>query len=132
MKALIADTNVFITVALNLPQKDFIRQSSNGYRLYAPSILPFEVGNAMSAMSKRNQIRPEEAVQAFNEIQHIPVTLRAVSVRQALLLAVKQRIYAYDAYFLQLAIETGLPILTLDKGMQHVAKQLNLPLINAK
>lgn len=130
MKQLIADTNIFMTVVLNLPQREEILEHTVGYDLYAPNILPFEVGNALSAMSKRKQILPNEALQAFDEIQKIPVNLQTVDVRQALQLAIEQCIYAYDGYFLQLAIETELPILTLDKGMQYVAKQLGLPLIN--
>lgn len=130
MKQLIADTNIFMTVVLNLPQREEILEHTVGYHLCAPNIFPFEVGNALSAMSKRKQILPNEALQAFDEIQKIPVSLQTVDVRQALQLAIEQRIYAYDGYFLQLAVETELPILTLDKGMQYVAKQLGLALIN--
>ncbi len=84
---------------------------------------------ALSAMAKRQQILPHEAIQAYELIQKIPVKQQDVNVLQALKIATEQKIYAYDGYFLQLALETELPILTLDKGMRHVAKQLQIPLI---
>jgi predicted nucleic acid-binding protein len=59
----------------------------------------------------------------------IPVELRTINIRKALLLAGYYKIYAYDAYFLQCAIETRSPLLTLDNGMKHVARQLDIKLL---
>jgi hypothetical protein len=39
------------------------------------------------------------------------------------------RIYAYDAYFLQCALETKAPLLTLDGGMKRVAKLLDITVV---
>ncbi len=129
MKKLISDTNIFITVALNLPKKEFILEHTQGYQLVAPSVLTFEIGNALSAMAKRQQILSSEAIKAYELIQKIPVEQQDVDIMKALKLATQQKIYAYDGYFLQLALDTGLPILTLDKGMRHVAKQLQILLV---
>jgi predicted nucleic acid-binding protein len=57
------------------------------------------------------------------------VELAPVDVRAALLLAGHFRIFAYDAYFLQCALETKSPLLTLDRGMKHVAKLLDITLV---
>ena len=52
-----------------------------------------------------------------------------IDISQSLKLAMDFNIYAYDAYFLQCAINQSCPLLTLDKGMKKVAKQLNIQLL---
>ncbi len=55
--------------------------------------------------------------------------LAPVDARAALLLAGRFRIFAYDAYFLQCALETKAPLLTFDRGLKRVAKLLGLTLV---
>jgi len=47
---IVADTNTFIAVALEEPEKRQIIQFTVGKELVAPEVLPFEVGNALTAM----------------------------------------------------------------------------------
>ncbi len=47
-----ADTNTSIAVALNEPEKDRIIRLAEGHDLIAPDVLPFEIGNALTAMMK--------------------------------------------------------------------------------
>ena len=47
----------------------------------------------------------------------------------ALLLAGHLRIHACDAYFFQCALEAKCPLLTLDRGMRRVAKELSIKLV---
>ena len=51
---IIADTNTFIAVALNEPEKDKIIRLTEGHDLIAPDVLPFEIGNALTAMMKKS------------------------------------------------------------------------------
>jgi predicted nucleic acid-binding protein len=53
----------------------------------------------------------------------------SIDIFQALKLAIDFNIYAYDAYFLQCAINQSCPLLTLDKGMKKVAKELNIKIL---
>jgi len=92
----------------------------------APQVLPFEIGNALSAMAKRGALRAEETVKAWDVVQSIAVELRPIDLRLALEIALRFGIYAYDAYFLECALSVRAPILTLDKGMQRVARELNI------
>ena len=48
-----ADTNTFIAVALNEPEKGKIIQLTEGHDLIAPDVLPFDIGNALTAMMKK-------------------------------------------------------------------------------
>ena len=126
---IIADTNVFLAVALNEPEKDTIIQLTSGSDILSPEILPYEIGNALSAMVKRKKITQKEALSAQNKTNAIPVRLITVDIQKALKLAIKFNIYAYDAYFLQGAKVLSCPLITLDKRMKQVANELNIKLL---
>ena len=123
---IIADTNIFLSVALEEESKKKIIKLSQGCDIYAPEILPYEIGNALSAMIKRKQIDKSEAISIFNITQKIPVKLVKVDIPKALSIALTHNIYAYDAYFLQCAIAVSCSILSLDKKLTEVAQELNI------
>ncbi len=125
----IADTNTFIAVALNEPEKDLIVRLTENLDLVAPEVLPFEIGNALTAMMKRNVLQADEVVSSWKIIQHIPVDLRHVDIKSALRIATDFKIYAYDAYFLECADSLRSPLLTLDRGMKKIAREIGITLL---
>ena len=126
---IVADTNTFLAVVLDEPEKSEIVQATKGHGLVAPEVLPFEVGNALTAMLKKDAISPEEVLAAWDAVQAIPVDLRGLDMPAALALAVRFGLYAYDAYFLECALDLRLPLLTLDRGMKHIARELSIPIV---
>ena len=126
---IIADTNTFLAVALNEPEKDKIIRLTEDHELIAPDVLPFEIGNALTAMMKKNTLKKDEVVSAWKVVQKIPVDLRHTDIKAALSIAVKYNIYAYDAYFLECADNLRSPLLTLDLGMQKVARQMGITIL---
>ncbi len=126
---IIADTNTFIAVALNEPEKAKIIQLTEGHELIAPDVLPFEVGNALTAMMKKNSLKREEVESAWEIIQQIPVDLRQTDIKYALSIAISYNLYAYDAYFLACAEKLHSPLLTLDRGMQKAAKKMGITIL---
>jgi predicted nucleic acid-binding protein len=123
---IIADTNIFLAVALDEPEKQLIIEFTAEVDAVSPEILPYEIGNALSAMIKRKQLTPKEALYAEVAANKIPVRLIGVDIQSALKIAIEHNIYAYDAYFLQSAKLMSYPLLTLDKNMKQVAKKLNI------
>lgn len=121
---IVADTNTFIAVALNEPEKDMIIRLTEGYDLIAPEVLPFEIGNALTAMMKRNALEADEVILAWDMVQHIQVDLRRIDIRAALNIATQYNIYAYDAYFLECALNLRSPLLTLDRRMKGIAQEI--------
>ena len=126
---LVADTNTFLAVALDEPEKPWIIQATDSHTLVAPSVLPFEVGNAITALVKRKALRANEAADVWDAVAGIPVELMELDIRAAVLLAVQHNLYAYDGYFLQCAVESRSPLLTLDQGMRTAAKQLGISVV---
>jgi predicted nucleic acid-binding protein len=122
----VSGTYIFLAVALSEPEKDRIVQLSTGTNAVAPEILPYEIGNALSALHKRKQITLKEALSAQKAANRIPVRLVAIDIQQALKLAIEFNIYAYDAYFLECAKSLSCPLITLDNRMKRVAVELNI------
>ena len=126
---IVADTNTFIAVALEEPEKRQIIQFTVGKELVAPEVLPFEVGNALTAMVKKRALDPNEVISAWNAVQTIPVELRRIDIQAALGLAVRFNIYAYDAYFIECALNLRCPMLTLDHRMKMVARDVGIRIL---
>ena len=126
---IVADTNTFLAVALEEPEKEWLIEATHGDDLVAPAVLPYEIGNALSSLFRRGAVTESELAVAWDAAAAIPVELATVDTRASLLLAGRFRIYAYDAYFLQCALERKSPLLTLDRGMKRVAQQLGISLL---
>lgn len=126
---IVSDTNIFLAVVLDEPEKGRIIQLTSGLDAIAPEILPYEIGNALSAMIKRKQITHDEALSTQIAANLIPIRLISIDIQQALKLAIEFNIYAYDAYFLQCARAMSCPLITLDKRMSQVASKLNIEVL---
>jgi len=97
-------------VVLNEPEKERIVEQTSNCKLLSPEILPYEIGNALSAIVKRKQLTTEQALQAIELADAIPVRLVQPDIKSSLELALKFNIYAYDAYFLQAALSLNCPL----------------------
>jgi predicted nucleic acid-binding protein len=126
---IIADTNTFIAVALNEPERDKIIRLTEGHDLIAPDVLLFEIGNALTAMMKKNALKKGEVASTWEVIQQIPVDLRYTDIKSALNIAIRFNIYAYDAYFLECADNLRSPLLTLDLGIQKIAREIGITIL---
>ena len=123
------DTSALIAVIGNEASKGRIIEITENYSLYAPVSVHWEIGNAFSAMFKRQKIDVEVAKLAVKAYQEIPVKFIDVPLEQALKLSYSQKIYAYDAYLIQCAQQTSTSLLTLDKGLKTVAKNIGIQVL---
>lgn len=126
---LVADTNIFLAIALDEPQKGHIIEVTSDAVLSAPEILPYEIGNALSAMTKRGRISKVEALAAEKAANLIPVRLVSIDIQKALEVAIKYNLYAYDAYFLLCAKSLVQSLMSLDKRMKQVAHDLGIDVL---
>ena len=71
-------------------------------------------------------VEKNEVESAWEIVQQIPVDLRQTDIKSALSIAIKFNLYAYDSYFLRCAEILRSPLLTLDFGMQRVAREIGI------
>ena len=126
------DTSALNAVIGNEKSKDRIIEITASYALYAPVSVHWEIGNAFSAMFKRQKLAIELAKRALKAYQEIPVKFIEVPLEQALELSYSQKIYAYDAYLVQCAQQTSTPLLTIDRALKIVAKKIGIHVLEVE
>ena len=126
------DTSALIAVIGNEESKDKIIEITTNFSLYAPASVHWEIGNAFSAMFKRQNTNIELAKLALKAYQEIPIKFIEVPLEQALELSYSQKIYAYDAYLIQCAQQTSTPLLTLDRGLKVVSKNIGIHVLEVE
>lgn len=123
------DTSALLAVLLNEKHKPAIIKATKGHDLQAPISLDAEVGNALSAMFKRERLRLKEAEQVFSQFVGIPIRRTKLRLTEATKLAHTHNIYAYDAYVLDCARQYRSPLLSLDDQLIAIGKKLELNLL---
>ena len=123
---LVVDTSVIISVITNEEHKGQLIGISTGADLIAPASIHWEIGNAFSAMFKRNRIKLEQAITALEAYNQIPIRFYDVGLSNALEVAHRLNLYAYDAYVICCSQKFKCPLTSLDKGLTDAANQLNI------
>lgn len=126
---IVADASTFLAVVLDEIDRKWVIEKTSGLALVSPEILPYEIANALTAMKKKRRLSDREALKAFSISQSIPVRLVPIKIFDALKLAVRFSIYAYDAFYIQCCLETKLPLISLDTRMCEVAKNLSIEVV---
>ncbi len=126
---IVVDASTIIAVVAGESEKAKLIELTKDATIVAPPSIDWEVGNAFSAMLKRNRITPEQAIEAIEVYQEISLEIVEIDLKEAVRLAGKRSIYAYDAYILQCAIEHDLPLISLDQNMINIARQEGIQII---
>ncbi len=130
--AIIVDTSAVIAVAGNEPVKQRLIELTRGQELIAPPTLPWEIGNAVSAMFKRKRITLANGMALIGQFHQIPVQIADVDIEASVKLASSLGIYAYDAYIIQCAKQTGFALLTIDAGLRDAARRAGVAVIEVQ
>ncbi len=126
---IVADASTFLAVILNESDRDWIIKKTLEDKIISPEILPYEIGNALIAVRKKGRLNDREVIKAYDISQRIAVKLVPVKIHDALKIATRFNVYAYDAYYLQCCIENKLPLISLDDRMCDVARNLNIKVV---
>ena len=126
---ILIDASALMPILINEPEKGRIINLTRNCILLAPSILPYEIGNALTRLKKRNILTDQNIIMAYKDFKKIPIRLLDLSIENALKLACRYMIYAYDAYYLEVASRLNLPLLTLDILMKRVALDIKLKIL---
>jgi len=123
---IVIDTSALIAVIVDEPERNRIVEVTTGNTLIGPGSIPWEIGNAFSAMFKQNRLKLDEAQKGLVIFDSIPLRYIKPDFVNALKLSKQANIYAYDAYFLDCAVRHKAPLLTLDRKLKTAAQNLNV------
>ena len=99
----------------------------------APSFWPHEVLNALLAGEKRKRISKVLAQSFLDDLAALPIALEQFPVGVVFgriqSLSREHGLTAYDAAYLHLALDSGLPLATLDDDLIRACKKVGLGLV---
>jgi predicted nucleic acid-binding protein len=125
----VIDTSAILAVVSEQPEKAELVRLTRGAVLVAPASVHWEIGNALSAMFKRRAVGVDTALQLLAAYAAIPIRLMDVQLEQAVELAARLNIHAYDAYVIACALNQRIPALTLDRTLALRARELNVAIL---
>ncbi len=100
----------------------------------APSFWPHEVLNALLVGEKRKRISRELVRSFLNDLAMLPIVLEqfpaGVVFDRIQRLGREHGLTAYDAAYLDLALDSGLPLATLDEDLRQACKKTRVRLVH--
>jgi len=126
---LVIDTSIILAVLISEPERDRIVAMTQNTDLIAPQSVHWEVGNALSALIKRQRITTAQAMKALDAYEKIPIRFVETSLHEALSIAIQQDIYAYDAYLMACAKDQRCSLISLDKALLKAAKEIGVAVV---
>ena len=107
------------------PYADAVLDSLIDNAALAPSIWPLEVGNVLLVAERRNRISQPDSMRFLELLSSLPIKIESFSEQRmfeaVLNLARNLGLSIYDASYLDLAIQTGLRLATLDQSLRKAA-----------
>jgi predicted nucleic acid-binding protein len=116
-------------VVLNESDREWVIDKTTGKGIVSPEVLPYEIGNALISLRKKGRLSEREVLRAFDLSQRIAVRLVSVKIHEAIKIAIRFKIYAYDAYYLQCCIENKQSLISLDDHMCEIAENLGIKVV---
>jgi predicted nucleic acid-binding protein len=126
---IVIDTSALIAVIVDAPERNTIINLTSGKTLIGPGSIPWEIGNAFSAMFKRQRITLDAAQKGLSIFESIQLRYIKPDFVNSVSISKQTNMYAYDAYFIDCAIRQKAPLLTLDRKLQAAAQSLNVQII---
>ena len=94
-------------------------------RILAPPLLLYEVGNALVLLARRGLISVEEARTRLDMACRVPnLEIRDHDMTRASELALELGLTFYDAAYVELSIQLGVPLVTADRKLYERARSV--------
>jgi predicted nucleic acid-binding protein len=98
-----------------------------------PLIWRLEVANALLMMRRRGRLDEAEVASSVSHLAGLPIAADDAAWQQAWWsiseLAAAERLTAYDAAYLELALRLSLPLATLDGALRRAAAARQVPIL---
>lgn len=119
---LVGDCSVLAAVLFDEPERDRAAEALAGMEIFAPSLLDHELVSV--AARKARQGLEDVVRQGLADFAELEITRCAVDIAAQWRLALEYDLPAYDAAYLQLAVELQAPLITFDQRLGRAARRL--------
>ena len=119
---MVVDCSVLAAALFAEPQRDTAALAMAGKELFAPDLLDHEIVKVAIKKAKAGSGNIVE--QALKEFSKLRITRSAVDPASQFALARQLNLSAYDAAYLQLALDMGAPLATFDQKLGLAANSV--------
>ena len=122
----VLDTSILIQTLVREKYTDTaLKLLSTLKAIYVPSLILYEIGNALVILTRKNLIIKEDAIRKFKSVSSIPtLNIKEITLSKAIDIAIELQITLYDATYLTLALEEDAPLITADRDLYEKGKTI--------
>ncbi|MCU1385351.1 MAG: PilT protein domain protein [Acidobacteria bacterium] len=120
----VIDASALAAIAFAEPGADAVIDEIDGHRLYAPTLVAFELMNVAWKRSRRQPAASKLFLKALEMLDGLGLRFRGINQEEVVRLGLATGLTAYDASYLWLARALGMPLVTLDKKLGAHANNL--------
>ena len=138
MSHFILDASVALAWFLDNPVPNYAVQVRDillkGSRALVPALWHLEIANGFAVAERRQILTATDVSQGLRNVEQLVAYAldtdeKIVPVRRALTTARAYQLSAYDATYLNLAVEANLPLATLDQSLRRAASRAGVQLL---
>lgn len=119
---IVVDCSVLAALLFDEPERDSAARILTGKSLFAPWLIDHEMISV--GLKKASSGLADAAKQGLEDLAQLRMTRRATSSLAQWALARQENLSAYDAAYLQLAIELNAPLATYDQTLGAAAQRV--------
>ena len=121
MSEIVIDTSSILDFLLNQKRKEIILKTVGNSRLVAPSCLPYEIGESINKLIKKDLITVVDGVSVYHEFARIPIRFIEPDISNSIVISGETGCSAYESYYISLAKQLFIPLFTMNEDIKNTA-----------
>ena len=127
------DASAIMAVIADEPESEIVINCTKDAIIISPSVIDFEILNGLTKMMKKKVIdTKEKMLNIIQNFESIPIKTVGIDLIRSAEIAWDYKIYAYDAFYLEVAERLNLPLLTFDGGMKRVGQEIGITVLGGQ
>jgi predicted nucleic acid-binding protein len=124
---ILLDASAIMAVIADEAESEIVINCTKDAIIVSPNVVSFEIANGLTKMMKKKVIdTKEKMINLIKNFKRIPIKTVEANIEKSLEIAWDYKIYAYDAFFLEIAKRLNLPLLTFDGDMRKIGKSMGI------
>jgi predicted nucleic acid-binding protein len=124
---ILLDASAIMAVIADEAESEIVINCTRDAIIVSPDVVSFEIANGLTKMMKKRIIdTKEKMINLIKNFERIPIKIVEVDIEKSMEIAWDYKIYAYDAFYLEVAKRLNLSLLTFDGDMRKIGKNMGI------